>query len=100
MPATPAIVFASFTPHADRTADLRATLDVMVEHTRQEPGCEVYDLYESEDGARLHLFERYVDADALAAHRASEHYQAYRAKVPDLLAAPIEVAVLSPVDVA
>ena len=99
MPAPPAIVFASFTPHPDRVADLRATLDVMVEHTRQEPGCEVYDLYQSDDGERFHLFERYVDADALAVHRASEHYKAYRAKVPDLLAAPIEVAVLNPLDV-
>jgi quinol monooxygenase YgiN len=100
MPASPAIVFASFSPHPDRAGDLRAALDLMIESTRREPGCQVYDLYESDDGARLHLFERYDDAAALEAHRASDHYQAYRAKLPDLLAAPIEVAVLSEVDVA
>lgn len=105
MPAQPAldvaaIVFASFSPHPDRAADLRASLDLMVEHTRREPGCQVYDLYESDDGARLHLFERYDDAAALEAHRASDHYKAYRAKLPDQLASPVEVAVLSPVDVA
>ncbi len=101
MPTSPAIVFASFTPRPERVAQLRATLDVMVEHTRQEPGCEVYDLYESESdgGTRFHLFERYNDADALEAHRATEHYKAYRAKLPELLASPIQVAVLSELDV-
>jgi quinol monooxygenase YgiN len=99
MPA-PAIVFASFTPHPDRIAELRAALDLMIEHSRSEPGCEVYDLYESDAGERLHLFERYVDAEALEAHRATDHYKAYRAKLPDLLASPIEVAVLTELDVA
>jgi quinol monooxygenase YgiN len=101
MPTSPAIVFASFTPRPERVPQLRATLDVMVEHTRQEPGCEVYDLYESEsDGAtRFHLFERYNDSDDLEAHRATEHYKAYRAKLPELLASPIQVAVLSELDV-
>jgi quinol monooxygenase YgiN len=101
MPTSPAIVFASFTPRPERVPQLRATLDVMVEHTRREPGCEVYDLYESDDdGTRFHLFERYVDGDALEAHRVTEHYKAYRAKLPELLASPIQVAVLSEVDVA
>ena len=100
MPSSPAIVFASFTPRPERVPQLRATLDVMVEHTRQEPGCQVYDLYESDDdGTRFHLFERYADGDALEAHRATDHYKAYRAKLPELLASPIQVAVLSEVDV-
>ena len=101
MPTSPAIVFASFTPRPERVPQLRATLDVMVEHTRQEPGCEVYDLYESvsDDGTRFHLFERYADTDALEAHRATEHYRVYRAKLPELLASPIQVAVLSELDV-
>ena len=100
MPTSPAIVFASFTPRPERVPQLRATLDVMVEHTRQEPGCEIYDLYESdEDGTRFHLFERYTNTDALEAHRGTEHYKAYRAKLPELLASPIQVAVLSELDV-
>jgi len=95
------IVFATFRPHPERADELRTTLDEMVERTRQEPGCEVYDLYRSGlDEVRFHLFERYRDADALGAHRDSEHYRAYRAKVPDLLAAPIEVVVLDALDTA
>lgn len=99
MTSQPAIVFASFTPHPDRTAELREVLDTMVEHTRQESGCEFYDLYVSDGGSKFHLFERYEDEAALEAHRASDHYLAYRAKLPDLVRDPIEVSLLSELDV-
>ena len=96
------IVFATFRPRADKVDELRATLDTMIENTRQEPGCEVYDLYRSGEGETVfHLFERYQDADALEAHRSAEYYKNYRAELQekDLLAQPIEVAVLSEADV-
>ncbi|MPZ59833.1 MAG: antibiotic biosynthesis monooxygenase [Propionibacteriales bacterium] len=99
--AAPAVVFASFSPRPDKVDALRAELDVMVENTRRESGCEVYDLYQSgEDAVRFHLFERYTDAAALEAHRAADYYKAYRANVADLLESPIEVAVLTEADVA
>jgi quinol monooxygenase YgiN len=102
MASPAAVVFASFKPHPDRADDLRAALDIMIEHTRQEPGCEFYDLYSSGEGneLRYHLFERYKDDEALEAHRAADYYKDYRAKLPDLLEVPVEVAVLREVDVA
>lgn len=94
-------VFASFSPYAHKVDELRSTLDTMVVASREEPGCVRYDLYQSSDERiRFHLFEQYADSDALEAHRASEHYKAYRAKLPDLLEAPIEVTVLTGLDVA
>ncbi|MPZ54092.1 MAG: antibiotic biosynthesis monooxygenase [Acidimicrobiia bacterium] len=99
MSSPAAIVFASFSPHPDKVEEMRATLDTMVAATRDEPGCEFYDLYESDEGTRFHLFERYIDADALEAHRASDHYKAYRAKLSDLLSEPVAVTVLGEVDV-
>lgn len=101
MASKPAIVFATFHPRQDKVGEVRALLDTMIEHTRAEPGCERYDLYQSgEDQVSFHLFERYRDAEALEEHRAAQHYKDYRAAIPDLLASPIEVAVLSEVDVA
>jgi quinol monooxygenase YgiN len=96
----PVLVFATFRPTAETEEALVSTLETMIEHTRAEPGNEVYDLYASDgEGARvLHLFERYRDQEALEAHRASDHYVAYRAKLPDLLASPVEVTVLSVID--
>lgn len=102
MSSGPAIVFATFRPHPDKVEALRQSLDTMIENSRSEPGCQTYDLYRSgDDGSPVfHLFERYADADALEAHRASEHYKRYRAGLPDLLAEPVEVVVLQEVDAA
>jgi quinol monooxygenase YgiN len=101
MSAQPKIVFATFHPRPERVDDLMARLEFMLEHTRQEPGCRMYDLYRSgdDDAPVYHLLERYDDADALEAHRATDHYKAYRDGIEELLTQPIGVAVLSEVDV-
>lgn len=101
MSSQPIMVIATFNPLPERASDLRDLLGTMLEPTRQEPGCRRYDLYRSDDAEpALHLIESYDDADALAAHRASDHYVQYRAKLPELLASPVEVTVLTPDDVA
>jgi quinol monooxygenase YgiN len=98
----PITVLASFTPAAGREQELHDLLAWMVGNTRAEPGCERYDLYRrsGEDGRSFHLFERYRDEYALAAHRASDHYVEYRRKVVDLLDGDIDVLVLDGLDVA
>ena len=101
--ADPVLVFATFRPAAGKEQMLLDTLAPMLQNTRLEPGNEVYDLYRSqdEDGtAVFHLFERYVDQEALQAHREAEYYLAYRAALGDILATPVEVLVLSEADVA
>ena len=96
----PVSVFASFRPRAGSEDTLRSLLMWMVERTRAEPGCERYDLYEEPEAqGSLHLFERYRSTEALAAHRATEHYVEYRRQVADLLEEPIRVVVLDAVDV-
>jgi quinol monooxygenase YgiN len=93
------VVFASFRPIAGKETELQDLLSWMVGHTRAEPGCERYELYrKQEDGDTFHLFERYRDGEALAAHRASDHYVEYRRRVADLLDAPIDVLVLDSLD--
>jgi len=95
------IVFASFRPIAGKQRELQDLLSWMVEHTRREPGCEVYDLYvRHDDGETFHLFERYRSEEALEQHRASDHYIEYRRRVGDLLDGPIDVLVLDGLAVA
>ncbi len=92
-------VFASFHPHAESTEEFLELMAGMVRDTRAEPGCLRYDLFAAAgDASSYHLFEIYADGDALDAHRGTEHYQAYRAAVPGLLAEPIAVLVLEPID--
>ena len=98
MTGDPVSVFASFRPRRGSEEALRILLRWMGKHTRAEPGCVRYDLYEERDGGAVHLFERYRDQDALEAHRASDHYVEYRRQVADLLEQPIGVVVLDPID--
>lgn len=93
-------VIARFTPVADRTAQLRSLIEGMISPTRSEPGCRFYDLYTTEaEEPGFVLLESYEDFAALQAHRATAHYKAYRAQLPELLANPVDVTVLTPVHV-
>ena len=95
--AEPVLVFASFRPKDASRNEFLELMAGMVESTRREPGCVMYDLYADEDGG-YHLFEEYVDRDALEAHRAADYYVHYRANVVDMLDGGIGVLVLSAVD--
>lgn len=94
-------IFASLTPRPEHVAEVEAALRAMVVATRKEPGNLRYDLMRRADGAPgFELFESYTDAAAIQAHRDSEHYTAFRAKVGAWLAAPPDVKELVGVDVA
>jgi quinol monooxygenase YgiN len=90
-------VFASFHPNESSRDDFLALMEMMIVHTRREPGNEVYDLYADAEGG-YHLFEIYSDQDALQAHRDADHYKHYRANVVDMLEGGIGVVVLSAID--
>ena len=63
-------------------ADFRELMAEMAEATdRNEPGTLDYQWYVSDDGRRLHLFERYADADAAMIHIGTfgERYMTNRA---------------------
>ena len=71
---------------AGREVDFRALMAEMAEATdRNEPGTLDYEWYVSDDGRRLHLFERYADADAAMTHLA-RFGKRYMARFFDVLA--------------
>lgn len=49
----------------------RLLMDEMVASTREEPGAEIYEWWVSDDGRRVHIYERYADSDATLAHLGS-----------------------------
>jgi quinol monooxygenase YgiN len=90
---------AMLTAHAGKAAELRQLLDAMLAPSRAEPGNLRYDLWQDrDDPARFVLDELYVDADAVAAHRATPHFQAYASKISDL--AERTAILLTPVAIA
>ena len=57
-------------------SDVAETLRRLAAASRQEPGCVSYIPHQLEDDpATVLIYEQYVDAKALAAHRESDHFK-------------------------
>lgn len=69
---------------AENLAAARPAIEAVVSASQAEAGCELYayaeDLF---DPGLIHISERWVDADALAAHAASAHIGAWRPKAAE-----------------
>jgi quinol monooxygenase YgiN len=75
-----------------RRDELRDALLALVEPTRLEDGCLLYDLHESRDDAdMLAFYEVWRDADAHAAHDRTAHVGRFREIRGPLLAEPARV---------
>jgi quinol monooxygenase YgiN len=78
-------IVAVLTAKPNATERLRNLLDGMLAPSRAEPGNLRYDLWRDQtQPGRFVLDELYRDADAVAAHRATPHFQAYLAEIGDL----------------
>lgn len=96
----PIAIFATIHPRPEHRDAIEAALRLMVENSRAEPGNLRYDLFAHEgDAPAFELFELYADEAAVEAHRASPHYQAYRAATADWLAAPTRVRLACALDI-
>ena len=52
--------------------------------SRREPGCLKFDIHRNvEQPTRFLLYEVYSDEEALSAHRASEHFKAFRKDIDE-----------------
>ncbi|NHZ70310.1 MAG: antibiotic biosynthesis monooxygenase [Proteobacteria bacterium] len=96
--SVPAIVFVTLTPKEAAAQAFLETMRPMITATRDEPGNEVYDLYGDDKGS-FHLFERYVDDDALRAHRSSDHFRRLQTSLADILVGERTIQVLTELDV-
>ena len=92
-------IVAILTARPGQAEALRALLDGMLAPSRAEAGNLRYDLWRDQaDPNRFVLDELYADNDAIAAHRASPHFQDYLSRINDV--AERTAAVLDPVAVA
>ena len=59
----------------EERAEIAETLRALAEASRQEPGCVSYIPHQVEDDPdTVVIYEQYRDTKALAAHRASDHF--------------------------
>lgn len=92
------VAVATLSPVPGKTEELVCALTALVEQvSASEEGCLLYPLHRHQDGQRLVMVEKYTGAEAVQAHRASDHFRAAGAAMSGLLASPPEVLRLEPV---
>lgn len=95
----PVKVIAVLVSRPGKSGELRSLLEDMLAPSREESGNLRYDLWQDQaDPDRFVLDELYADHDAVAAHRATPHFQAYASAINDL--ADRTALALAPVAVA
>ena len=78
-------IVAVLTAREGAVERLRSLLDAMLAPSRAEAGNLRYDLWQDQgEPRRFVLDELYVDAAAVAAHRATPHFQTYLAQIGGL----------------
>jgi len=66
--------------------ELRASLEALVEPTRQEKGYVNYDMHQGqEDPDSFFFYENWESGEELDAHLAAPHLKAFAARIPELL---------------
>ena len=85
-------VVAHLRAKADKIEETRAALMSMVEPTRVEDGCIVYEMLQNDvDPTDFTFVEEWTGDAELGAHLQSEHVQAVIAQAEELFAAPPDI---------
>jgi quinol monooxygenase YgiN len=73
---------------------LRALLQGMLTPTRAEPGCKLYELYESDARGRFYFYEEWESQAALDQHVSTPHFKQLEQRIRELVAERFEVDIL------
>ncbi|GAA1114747.1 hypothetical protein GCM10009630_10180 [Kribbella jejuensis] len=70
------VVIADVSSSPENADELGAVLQELGAACRKEPGCKSYEVFRSLDQPERYVsIEKYIDADAFAAHRESEYFR-------------------------
>ena len=92
MPTNNFVVFAHFRAKPGNEEDLERLLLGLVEHTRQETGCQLYDLHRDElDPSQFLFYEIWANRQVWEAHMAAPHLAEFKPLAENLVAEPIRI---------
>jgi quinol monooxygenase YgiN len=85
-------VIATFHAKPGREEELTKILTDLIEPTRAETGCHMYELWRNRaDPAELTFVEEWDSSEQLAAHAKSEHIREAQARYPQLIACDVDL---------
>lgn len=92
MPQPMVHLIATLKAKPGRSDELRSLLTALIEPTRAEPGCLMYELWHSKDDENVFKFvEKWSSQEALRAHFDTPHIKSALSRLPDLLAADLDL---------
>jgi len=91
-------VIARAVARRGKEKELRSLLRRMVAPTHAEPGCLIYDLYESESPGTFFFYELWASRRDLVRHAASSHFERLLKALPQFTAGSIEVTLLNKIN--
>lgn len=94
----PLSVFATIHPKPDCLDEARDAIVGIIADTRAEAGCRHFTLHENAERGLLHLMEIWADRSAFEAHHAQPYTREVFARYEHLLAAPVELTFMQPVE--
>lgn len=96
--AAPVSVFAEVVAQPGKREQVLAAAEIAFASVEEEPGTVLFSIHVSDDEPEtVRFFELYEDADAKAAHSASEAVATLIAALGELIAAPPVIVVTRPV---
>jgi len=87
-------VIARLVARAGKEDQLRVLLRGMLSPTRAEPGCKLYELYESDSRGRFYFYELWESKTALDRHAATPHFKHLEEAARELVEGSFEVNIL------
>lgn len=91
-------VFATIHPKLECLDEAQTLILGIIADTRAEVGCLHFTLHENADGDRLHLTEIWADQAAFDNHHAQPYTRAVFKRYEQLLAAPVDLIFMQPVE--
>ena len=88
------LVIARFVARKGKEDELRALLQSMLTPTHAEPGCKLYELYESDARGRFYLDEVWESQAALDQHMATPHFKRLEQTGGELVQEPFEINIV------
>ncbi|WP_433940418.1 putative quinol monooxygenase [Paenibacillus lautus] len=86
------IIHAEMKVNGEREAEFLESVKELIEASRAEQGNESYKLLKDTEQDNTYLMvEQWKDQEAVGLHNASSHFQAFVAKAPKYLTAPLNV---------
>jgi quinol monooxygenase YgiN len=88
------LVICRFVARKGKEDELRALLQSMLAPRHAEPGCKLYELYESDARGRFYLDEVWDSQAALDQHTATPHFKHLEQTGRELVEEPFEINIV------